>query len=651
MSKKKKGPRGRPKGKGAHARLREQLGEVETLLRRGKWVEADERLEALDRQCGGPAEILALRLQVAVQLKDFATQLEVTERLVALLPDDPMLQLQLAAAYVNNHWSALALRAFHSFVERWPHHPEASRIRQTVEIMEPEYREYLAEIGLGGPDELQRAAQHEQVQVLLARGKFEKARQLAARLIEALPHFAPPYNNSAQASALEGDYAQAIELSRRVLAFDPDNIHTRSNLIRFLCQIGQFDEAKEEAKRLRELKPAHGEGWVKVVEAMAILGNDAGVLRAAEHARQSPPASPGSAALCEHLAAVAAYRQGRHDEAHRYWEQALRHQPNFEPARANLEDLRRPVTERHAPWPFSMAHWLPEKFITELMTLVQVGGPRLSNEEVRQRMAVFLERHPEAERVTPALFDRGDEGARTWALNLALMVRTPFLLEALRDFTLSDRGPDQQRVQASQVLSEAGMLDSPVRMWLQGQWRDVSMMGFEVSGDPVRNHPPQVAELTERGVEALNARDGVAAESILRQALALEPNAPDILNNLGLALIQQGRQDEADQLLHDLHARFPDYLFARVTLARRATLAGRLDEADALLEPLLKTRKLHFAEFAVLAMAEIELQLAHGRPEGADSWLDMWERTMPDHPKLPYWRRLVRGPGRSHRRR
>src|SRR6266567_4534497 len=104
------------------------------------------------------------------------------------------------------------------------------------------------------------AAQHEQVQVFLARCEYEKGRQLAAQLIEARPHFAPPYNNSAQAFAFEGNYAQAIDLSRRVLAFDPDNVHTRANLIRFLCQSGQFDQAKEEARRLRELKPAHVEG-------------------------------------------------------------------------------------------------------------------------------------------------------------------------------------------------------------------------------------------------------------------------------------------------------------------------------------------------------------------------------------------------------
>src|SRR5438093_861169 len=125
MSKKKKRAAGRPKRKVPPSRLMDRLREVETLLRRGKWVEADERLAALDQQYGGPAEVLTLRMQVAVQLQDFQTQLHVAERLAALRPDDPMLQLQLAAAYLNNSWSALALRTFRSFAERWPHHPNA----------------------------------------------------------------------------------------------------------------------------------------------------------------------------------------------------------------------------------------------------------------------------------------------------------------------------------------------------------------------------------------------------------------------------------------------------------------------------------------------------------------------------------------------
>src|SRR5262245_53386555 len=107
MSKKKKKAAGRGKGAAPPSRLKDRLREVESLLRRGKWVEAGERLEALDEQYGGPAEVLALCLEVAGQLRDFPQQLRVAERLVALRPDDPALRLQLAAAYVNNSWMAL----------------------------------------------------------------------------------------------------------------------------------------------------------------------------------------------------------------------------------------------------------------------------------------------------------------------------------------------------------------------------------------------------------------------------------------------------------------------------------------------------------------------------------------------------------------
>ena len=79
-------------------------------------------------------------------------------------------------------------------------------------------------------------------------------------------------------------------------------------------------------------------------------------------------------------------------------------------------------------------------------------------------------------------------------------------------------------------------------------------------------------------------------------------------------------------------------------MARLEVQAGRFDEAAALLRPLLERKKLHPSEFAALAAAEIELQLARGEREGVRSWLNLWEEMMPDHPQLPIWRARV---GRS----
>lgn len=87
----------------------------------------------------------------------------------------------------------------------------------------------------------------------------------------------------------------------------------------------------------------------------------------------------------------------------------------------------------------------------------------------------FLRKHPEIIAVVPMLLERGDERGREFALLLARTANTPELLEALKDFALSQHGPDQLRMEAAQVASQAGLLPpGPMRQWLGGELvRDV----------------------------------------------------------------------------------------------------------------------------------------------------------------------------------
>src|SRR5262249_43163258 len=143
------------------------------------------------------------------------------------------------------------------------------------------------------------------------------------------------------------------------------------------------------------------------------------------------------------------------------------------------------------------------------------------------------------------------------------------------------------------------------------------------------------------------AGDGEQAERLLHEALAKEPDAPDLLNNLADAYNVQGRQEESRRLIREIHARFPDYWFGRIGVARQAIEEGRLEEAQEILQPMLQPTRLHASEFAVLATTEVELQLARGQVAGARSWLDMFKRMLPDHPNVAVLRRLIRDAGRQ----
>jgi predicted Zn-dependent protease len=143
-----------------------------------------------------------------------------------------------------------------------------------------------------------------------------------------------------------------------------------------------------------------------------------------------------------------------------------------------------------------------------------------------------------------------------------------------------------------------------------------------------------VDEVGSRGLEALRADDAVRGEQLFRQALELAPNSPDLFNNLAAALALQGRRQEPDDLIRQVHERFPDYFFGRVGMARIAVRAGELDQAADYLRPLLLQRKLHVTELDALAAVEIEMALAKKQPEGAMKWFEILADLYPESPNL-----------------
>jgi len=147
-------------------------------------------------------------------------------------------------------------------------------------------------------------------------------------------------------------------------------------------------------------------------------------------------------------------------------------------------------------------------------------------------------------------------------------------------------------------------------------------------------------------MQALRDGDFIEAERLLKQALEIEPDQPDLLNNLAAAYDRQGRTVESRALLRQIHEQHPDYLFARMGLARLHVQNGQLAEARALLEPLWTKKRWHFSEYASFCGAQIELLLAEGNREAALSWLDMWADVNPDHPDLHRYRDLLGRTGR-----
>src|SRR5262249_587685 len=149
------------------------------------------------------------------------------------------------------------------FLKRWPHDERATDIQKTIPVLEQELTEMLEKLDFSLENGLDFASRHEELQVLMELGQYERGKQLAKSLMEQRPRFVAVLNNLSQVYWLEGSLARAIETSEKVLDIEPENVHALSNLTRFRFMQGEKESAFALARRLKDSKAAATERWVK----------------------------------------------------------------------------------------------------------------------------------------------------------------------------------------------------------------------------------------------------------------------------------------------------------------------------------------------------------------------------------------------------
>ena len=154
-------------------------------------------------------------------------------------------------------------------------------------------------------------------------------------------------------------------------------------------------------------------------------------------------------------------------------------------------------------------------------------------------------------------------------------------------------------------------------------------------------HTPAVDKIINEAIPLLHAEKGEQAEVLFRKALTLEPVTPGLLNNLAQALELQGLEEDSLLISEAILILFPDYLFARVALARVAMHEGNFDDALELLTPLFSRREFHISEYNVLCSALVEFSILKHQYDAARIWLDVWAGPDPKNPKLDYYRGIL----------
>lgn len=620
------------------------ISQAQGLMRQHRFAEARQLLAALDRKHPNHSGVLLGLAQACEVMQDWPALLGVAERLVRSTPGRPEFLFSLGRAYRQAGHPALALRTFRRFLAEYPEHQGSVDASQEAGRLDELFRQEIAGTGLPAEDAIAALEMNEEVHSLGSQHRYGEAQKVADALLFRFPRFVLALNSLAQIHLSAGDLEQALLVTEQALSAEPGNLHAHARRVRVLCLLGRLAEARSHGAALAALPAGNAEAELRRAEAHSYLGDDEGVLGAFRRVETSGTLAPGAVGgtLC-HLAAVAELRLGREAEAARLWNEALKLQPGLEAARQNVADRCKPIGEQHAPWPFPLDRWVPQRTIDDLNRAME--GAR-GEEAMRSGAQCFLAQHPEMAGLAPALLDRGDAQARGLALTLAEVSRAePFLL-ALREFAQGMRGPDLLRNQAAHLLVEAGLLPAgPLRLWMRGRWGEVQPLHFEVEDEPVSQLSPQAARLLEESTAALDQGNPARAETLLRKAVELAPDFPLLLNNLAAALSEQRRIREADAVLDEVHRRFPDFVAGITNTARRHLRRGEVDQAEALLKPLLSRKRFDTGEFMCLCVAQIELLLARKDRAPLSIWLQMWEQASPEHPSLEHYRQRIEQAG------
>jgi len=641
----------KPKGKPTPPRrLVEQTERAFRLLESGHAGEALPILEELDQAYPNNPDVLENLVNAYYDLDDLHHYEHALRRLSILEPNDPGIAFSLGGAFLVNQHYALALRAFKEYLRRWPRDEHAGQVSAEVVKLEEIMRQQAREVDLPESQALELFAQNDDLRYCLNHGEYMRGRQVAEKLLRRFPLFIPALNNLGQIYAAQDEIDKATQTAQQVLTMESDNIHALSNLARLCFLTGRPAEAQGYAEKLKRSQADAADRWTKIAEALTFLEDDQGVLdlyRQAEAAQELEP--PHVDEFFYHLLAVAAWRLEKKTQARRFWEKALQINPNFDWARQNLEDANKNVKNRRGVWAHPFESWLLSRisgfFGRELPKLNQLKNKA----DLQAAFARSVQqKYPELFFLAPHLVERGDAKAAAFVGHMAAVTGHPALLAAARAYIFGSRGTFEERFETAQILSQADLLPSgPVRIWNEGEWRQVMMLNMEISPEPERTlRSRALQKLYEEAYAALRDEDGPLAQEILEKAVALAPDDPTLANNLAIAYKMQGQDDKAHQIMMDVHTRFPDYFFGIIAFASMEATAGRLDKAHELLNALMQRKRMHTSEFVALCRAQIQVWLADNKKDGARSWLDLWERVDPDEPDLAYFRLKV---GSKHR--
>ncbi len=261
--------------------------------------------------------------------------------------------------------------------------------------------------------------------------------------------------------------------------------------------------------------------------------------------------------------------------------------------------------------------------------------PALHGAEARQ----FAADKPVLVEMLASMLELPEEQALT-GLDLLARVATPYAVEQLRLVATGMRGSDMVRMRALRALRNAhGVKPGEVlRVHRDGRYRDLAEEDLpppededDGAGHDPLEVPDQHMQLYVDGCLALREGKLEKALRLQRELLRLLPEHPLAMHNVAVTLLNQNVSgDEPERLLRHALEVYPGYHYARASLAKLCIRDGKLEEAEAVLDPKHLSGKAHPTAVAQVMLALFSLHLQRKETEAALDALEHARTLAPD---------------------
>lgn len=620
-----------------------KLEEARFLIEGGKLFEALGFLEDAVRQYPSEARFWELLAAVSNEVKDVPMMQKAFARLIQFQPRNADAHFGLAYAYALDSRLALGVRGFREFLRKFPDSEYRTEAAELLEMGEKDLRRNLAEFDFPeGETGLELACLHEEAQISMQRHQFDEAKKKAEKLIREMPEFVSAYNNLSLILFMDGDAVAAAETAKKVLEKQPENFHALANLVRFSVFLGKPEEARNFANRLRPIENDNPDLWIKKIEAFTFAGDDKAVTEIyKESNKRTDFVVPDS--FGKHLAAFAFYELGKHNQARKIWQEILDEEPNNEFAALNMAEIHLAENERNV-FALPASYWIPARYVNELMAETsKIKEGRNFEKNLQKKTAQFFEKHPNIPHVLSILLERGDLFAKDFAVKLLSWAQTPESIAALKEFAFGQKGSDKFRYQAAMQLAETGAIPGKVRLWNDGDWREMMLMTFEITDEPMDAYSmkPKAQNLLKQGLMAMQKKNYDLAGQYFQ--MALEANGaehPSLLYNVLTIKRMKDKSYDFEDGLREIVQKFPEYSFAAITLATSEVRKGNIETAKNLVERFYDKKKWHFSEIKNWFYFNLEMALAEKHFDSARMSLDML-RQFDENLDEKYWEERI----------